>query len=301
MYVLSNGTYYASHPAEIFQVWKGGLIQYGGILGGLAGGFWFCRKHSLSFVRLADSVVIGLSLGFAISRIGCLMAGCCFGNSTALPWALIFHHPLSIAPVNVPLHPTQIYSFAADFLIFLYLFRKRAAYDGQIALHYFVLASASRLFIDLFRASNFSTTALILFILSIIILIVKTARVNLIGGTMKLREVLKSTLVIAAAMSLAACGIISTQTATRGHDISGSEVDQLQKGQSTEKDVLKLFGPPTKVRDTEEGKEFLYEYAKSGGLKWNLLFSVGGGTEQKSLLVWLDKNGVVTDYAFKQS
>ena len=100
---------------------------------------------------------------------------------------------------------------------------------------------------------------------------------------------------------LTGCNIISTQSETRGHNIRGSEVGQIQKGVSTEKDVLKLFGPPTKVRDTEKGKEYLYEYAKSGGLRWNLLFSVGGGSSIKTLLVWLNKEGVVEDYAFKDS
>ena len=100
---------------------------------------------------------------------------------------------------------------------------------------------------------------------------------------------------------LTGCGIISYQTTERGHHLAQSDVQGIVKGQTTERDVLKIFGPPSKMRDTDEGKEFLYEYDKSGGLRWNLGISVGGGTAVKTLIVWLDKKGIVTDYAFKQS
>ena len=101
---------------------------------------------------------------------------------------------------------------------------------------------------------------------------------------------------------LTACGIIKTQQVSRGLDISSSDVSGIVKGESTEKDVIKLFGPPTKLRDTADGgKEMFYEYTKSGGPQWNLLVSVGGSTVTKSLIVWLDQKGTVTDYAFKQS
>ena len=116
-----------------------------------------------------------------------------------------------------------------------------------------------------------------------------------------LKKMLSVLTVITFALSLPGCGIIKTQSAIRGHNIASGDVNSIQKGTSTEKDILKLFGPPTKVRDTEEGKEYFYEYAKTGGFQWNLVFSIGGSTTVKTLIVWLDKKGVVTDYAFKKS
>ena len=106
-------------------------------------------------------------------------------------------------------------------------------------------------------------------------------------------------LLIAIAFVGMGCGIISTQSTTRGHNIASSDVKGIVKGQTTEREILKTFGPPTKVRDTDTGKELLYEYAKSGGLRWNLGVSIGGGTSVKTLLIWLNKQGVVEDYAFK--
>jgi len=118
----------------------------------------------------------------------------------------------------------------------------------------------------------------------------------------QIRKWLMMAVIPVAALYCTACGIISTQKVTRGQDIASSDVNALVKGQTTEKEVIKLFGPPTKVKDSADGgKEYLYEYASAGGLKWNLLVSVGGGTKIKSLLVWIDKNDVVTDYAYKVS
>jgi outer membrane protein assembly factor BamE (lipoprotein component of BamABCDE complex) len=107
-------------------------------------------------------------------------------------------------------------------------------------------------------------------------------------------------LILAIAMS-SACGVVTTQQMIRGHNISKGDVKKIQKGVTTEREVLGSFGPPSKVRDTEDGKEFLYEYTRNGGLRWNLIFSVGGGSATKTLMVWLDKKGIVTDYAYKSS
>lgn len=99
-----------------------------------------------------------------------------------------------------------------------------------------------------------------------------------------------------------ACGIITTNSLSRGHELRSSDVNRIVKGKTAEKDILQMFGPPMKVRDgAEGGKEFFYEYTRTGGVRWNLLISVGEGVVTKTLIVWLDKNGIVTDYAFKTS
>ena len=118
---------------------------------------------------------------------------------------------------------------------------------------------------------------------------------------MKLKPLFKLSVLVFAVALLTACGMITTNKVTRGHDIDSGDTKSIVIGQTTEHEILKMFGPPTKLRDTEKGKELYYEYTKTGGLKWNLLFSVGGSTVTKTLLVWLDTNGVVTDYAYKKS
>jgi len=62
-------------------------------------------------------------------------------------------NPDSLAPVNIPLHPTQLYSFTANLIIFIFLwvFRGRKRFDGQIFWIYVLLYGVSRSFIEIFR------------------------------------------------------------------------------------------------------------------------------------------------------
>jgi phosphatidylglycerol:prolipoprotein diacylglycerol transferase len=86
-------------------------------------------------------------------RVGCLLTGCCYGKPTDLPWAITFTKS-AVAPPGVPLHPTQAYHLAANFLIFLFLMirRKRAAFIGELTLAYALLYTIQRSVIDVFRA-----------------------------------------------------------------------------------------------------------------------------------------------------
>ena len=302
-FVAFHADDYLKNPLSSLHIWKGGLVLYGGIAGGFAGGLIFCKSKGLPFLKLADAVAVGLCLGLAISRLGCFLSGCCYGTPTSLFWGVSFRDPLSLArPQDIPLHPVQLYFFLAELSIFLFLLVKRKRFDGELILFYFMLASGTRLMLEFFRAQTNVLNSIwvgLFFVLSGFFLLSFNRKNQ--GGTMKMRASLQLAAISLFAVFFAACGIISTQKMTRGHKIEQSEVDSLVKGTSTEKDVLKLFGPPTKVRDTTDGKEYLYEYAKSGGFKWNLLFSIGGGTETRTLLVWLNQSDVVTDYAFKQS
>jgi phosphatidylglycerol:prolipoprotein diacylglycerol transferase len=155
LYVLFHWGHYQSNFFDIFKFWEGGLIQYGGLAGGLTGGFLFCRREKLSFWKLSDCVALGLAAAFAISRLGCLAAGCCFGKPTSLSWGIVFTHPLSLArPLGVPIHPTQIYSLLIEGSIYFILLwiKRRKVFDGQVLLSYFIMAAVSRVVIDFFRA-----------------------------------------------------------------------------------------------------------------------------------------------------
>ena len=94
-----------------------------------------------------------LAIGHAIGRMGCFFAGCCYGKAFDLPWSVTFTNPDSLASVNIPLHPTQLYSFVANLLIFIFLwfFRKRKRYDGQLFWIYVFLYGVSRFLIEIFR------------------------------------------------------------------------------------------------------------------------------------------------------
>ncbi len=123
VYVIYNLRYFLDHPLDIFALWKGGLVFIGGILGGLFVGIIFLRKRYLSFWQAADLVAPGLALAQGFGRLGCFSAGCCYGRPTHVPWAVVFKDPHSLAPVGIPLHPTQLYHSFACFIIAIILIK----------------------------------------------------------------------------------------------------------------------------------------------------------------------------------
>lgn len=153
--ILFDGglAWYLSNPLEIFALWNGGFTFYGGFIFGVVAGIWYIRKHQLKFWKLADLFAPALALGLAIGRIGCFMSGDSYGKPTNLPWAVTFTDPHSVAPLNVPLHPTQIYSVITNFFIFLILlwWKKKQKFTGELFLIFVILYSITRSFVEIFR------------------------------------------------------------------------------------------------------------------------------------------------------
>ena len=152
-HVLVYWPYYAANPSEIYRIWNGGLVFYGGLLAALAAGLVFVRRRGLPFLSLADAAALGIPLGLAFGRIGCTLAGCCYGKPTAVPWGIVFSDPASLAPLHVPLHPTQVYESLAGFAIFgiLAATRDRFVTPGMRFWTMLILYGAARSFLEIFR------------------------------------------------------------------------------------------------------------------------------------------------------
>ena len=138
-------------PSIILNIGEGFVI-YGGILGGILGGFFYCRYKKISFLKYFDLAMPSVALAQGFGRIGCLMAGCCYGRETD-SWFHIVFTQSHIAPNGVPLIPTQIISSDADFLHFFVLvwLAKRTKGDGQVAGFYLIFYSIGRSLIELLR------------------------------------------------------------------------------------------------------------------------------------------------------
>ena len=95
----------------------GGLSFHGGLIGGmLTGGIYIARKR-LNFWRIADCAAPGVAIGYAITRIGCFLNGCCYGKPALnLPWRMTFLHSPDGAVYNV--HPTQFYASLMGLIMF---------------------------------------------------------------------------------------------------------------------------------------------------------------------------------------
>ncbi len=136
---------------KLFKVWEGGLVFYGGFLGAILASWWFMRKHKMNFWKITDIVMPTLAIGHFFGRLGCFSAGCCYGKSCAMPWAVTFTQ--GFATKNTPIHPTQLYSaFGALTIFFILLWiRSNKRFHGQVLGWYLLLYPISRFTVEIFR------------------------------------------------------------------------------------------------------------------------------------------------------
>lgn len=134
--------YYAEDLSRILEFWRGGFVFYGGMIGASLAGFIYLKLKKKNFLEWADFFAPLFSLGHALGRIGCLLSGCCYGTTCALPWALEGRHP------------TAIYMIVGELFIFVLLllyekYEKSPA--GHIFAKWVLLHSILRLNVEYFR------------------------------------------------------------------------------------------------------------------------------------------------------
>jgi phosphatidylglycerol:prolipoprotein diacylglycerol transferase len=158
--VITSHDYYLANPSRLFSLefLQAGGVYYGGLIGALIGSLIFARMHpSVSYLRLADATGPAIPLGQSIGRLGCFAAGCDYGTSCDLPWAVTFTseyaHQLVGVPINVPIHPYQLYESATTFLLFLALLwvYQHRSFLGQVVCSYFIIYGILRFFLEFFR------------------------------------------------------------------------------------------------------------------------------------------------------
>ncbi|RDU22644.1 prolipoprotein diacylglyceryl transferase [Anaerosacchariphilus polymeriproducens] len=151
LYYLTEIKEIINNPKILLDV-SDGFVVYGGIIGGILAGFLFCKKEKLTFLKYFDLVMPSIALAQGFGRIGCFLAGCCYGVETKCPIGVVFHNSLH-APNGIPLIPTQVISSALNFLHFLVLIilAKYVKKDGMIAGFYLIFYSVGRFVIEFFR------------------------------------------------------------------------------------------------------------------------------------------------------
>lgn len=162
-----------------------GFVVYGGIIGGILGAAIYCKKKNLIFFDFFDVVLPAVAVAQGFGRLGCFMAGCCYGRETDSFIGIAFSHS-DFAPNGVKLIPTQLISFAGMLLISFVLvqFLKRNKKCGQTGALYLILYSIGRFFVEFLRNDHrgavgiFSTSQFIsLFIVVIgVVLFVKRGK-----------------------------------------------------------------------------------------------------------------------------
>lgn len=159
LYVIISYDEWWKDPLIFIRFWEGGIVFYGGFIGAVLVTLWYVRKHQLKFLSVADVFVPGLALGHAIGRVGCFMAGCCFGKACPADYNLgvIFpHSDYGIAPAGVALYPTQLFEAISVFCLFLFLvfWRRIKHFEGEIFLLYITLYPILRAIIENYRGDT---------------------------------------------------------------------------------------------------------------------------------------------------
>lgn len=98
-----------------------GFVVYGGIITGAITIYIFCKIKKLDFFRYIDVMVAAVAINQCLGRVGCFLAGCCYGRETN-SWIGVVFPEGSMAPAGIKLLPTQLFSAGADLLMFVVLF-----------------------------------------------------------------------------------------------------------------------------------------------------------------------------------
>jgi phosphatidylglycerol---prolipoprotein diacylglyceryl transferase len=165
LYIIANHDEFES-AIDLFKVWKGGLVAYGGMIGGFLASWYCCWRRKIPLLRWADVAAPSVVLGTAITRVGCLLFGCDYGKRSDVAWAIQFpkdrpawqDHVKNFqlpadAPLSFPVHPTQVYEMLVGLLIFglMMYMRKVRRFSGQVFLTWVVGYGIGRPIIEAFR------------------------------------------------------------------------------------------------------------------------------------------------------
>jgi phosphatidylglycerol:prolipoprotein diacylglycerol transferase len=142
-----------NNPIEIFKIWEGGLVYYGGFIGAILFCLIYLKVKKMDTFKVLDAFAPAVALGHFFGRLGCLMAGCCYGKPTNEPWGIVFSDPNSLAPLHVHLHPTQIYESGLNLILFiaLHFYNKRGHKTGFAIAAYLVCYAIYRFILEFFR------------------------------------------------------------------------------------------------------------------------------------------------------
>lgn len=173
--VFYEWNYFINNPLKILAVWEGGLVFYGGLVGGISAGLYYVKKNNLNILKMADIIGVTIPLGLFFGRLGCLGYGCCFGNvcPQSFPFKIRFpaigHKLIGYTPAfekhllngivtsadkfSAYVYPTQILSSLNGLVLFiiLYILFQKKKFDGKIAGLTLIFYSITRFLIEFLR------------------------------------------------------------------------------------------------------------------------------------------------------
>jgi len=157
LFYLEDPTYYFDSWENLKRNFRTGFVFYGSLLFAAPLTVWYFKKEKWPLWPMMDRLAITACIIHGVGRIGCFTAGCCYGLPTDQPWGVLFSDPISQAePLNIPLHPTQLYSsiLILSILFVLLQFKRHKRFEGQLFFIYILLYAAGRSIIEIFRGDE---------------------------------------------------------------------------------------------------------------------------------------------------
>lgn len=151
---------YVADPAQLIGLFRAGGVFLGGFLAAVLAGIVMLRRYQLAALPTFDVIVPSLALGQAIGRVGCFAAGCCWGRSCDLPWAITYTDPTAAAnlgtPLHIAVHPFPAYAAIFNLSLFgvlSWLYRRRPA-PGRVFASYLILYGIGRFLLEFTRGDE---------------------------------------------------------------------------------------------------------------------------------------------------
>lgn len=156
LYVWENFKLFTGNLLKILAFTEGGISQWGGLFGAMAGAYIWARRASFSYWKLMDAAGSAAMIGLAIGRIGDVINGEHHGTPTTLPWGVEYVNPDTLGQPGQVVHPEVAYEMILTLVLFGALLPfhqrlKKRLPDGVLGLTYLGLYGVGRFFLSYFR------------------------------------------------------------------------------------------------------------------------------------------------------
>ncbi len=150
--IFEDPALYFSNPKKLIS--GSGFVFYGSLLLAIPIMLWYFKKIKVPVLGMLDVMAVVTCIVHGLGRLGCFMAGCCYGKPTDSIFGVTFTNPVCQAePLHTPLHPTQLYEAFLIFILMtgLILLKAKKKFDGQLFLVYLIVYAIGRGVLELFR------------------------------------------------------------------------------------------------------------------------------------------------------